>query len=353
MNAPDRPRPLASEDRLFTQHDFVLQSGVVLPRVTLGWQTFGQLNAARDNVIVYPTSYSARHGDLAWLIEAGVLDASRWFIVVPDLLGNGISTSPSHGALSYSAADGSPQRGFPLVTYYDNVELQRRMLAEVYGIDRIALVYGWSMGGMTAWHWAAAHPEMVERIAAVCATARCSTHNRMFIEGVRAALQADADCVDGWFDGPGLRGLEAMARVYASWCMSQDWYRESGWLEGGYASLDDFLQRSWIDWYRARNPNDLLAQFATWHAGDIGAHARFGGSTEAALHSIRARVLLMPGETDLYFRVEDNRREAALLRNATLAPIPSYWGHRAGNPRQGGTDLEFIRAQVQALLAAR
>jgi homoserine O-acetyltransferase/O-succinyltransferase len=64
-----------------------LQSGESLPGAELSWKTYGTLAPARDNVIVYPTSYSAHHTDLEQLIGPdGVLDPTRWFIVIPDML---------------------------------------------------------------------------------------------------------------------------------------------------------------------------------------------------------------------------------------------------------------------------
>ena len=97
-------------------------------------------------------------------------------------------------------------------------------------------------------------------------------------------------------------------------------------------------------------PEDLLAQLWTWQHGDISAHPDFGGDLAKALASIRAKVLLMPGDHDLYFRVEDNRRELAHLANGELKPIPSIWGHRAGNPLQCPEDARFIESAVKTLL---
>ena len=74
--------------------------------------------------------------------------------------------------------------------------------------------------------------------------------------------------------------------------------------------------------------------------------------TAHALRAIRARVLLLPGETDLYFRVADNAAELPLLARAELRPIPSIWGHRAGNPAQNPEDAAFLRKAVRELLAS-
>ena len=83
-----------------TQHgtydagDITLQSGACLPSARLSWKTHGTLSPARDNVIVYPTSYGAQHPDLEWLIGPDkILDPTRWFIVIPDMFGNGLSSS--------------------------------------------------------------------------------------------------------------------------------------------------------------------------------------------------------------------------------------------------------------------
>ena len=89
----------------------------------------------------------------------------------------------------------------------------------------------------------------------------------------------------------------------------------------------------------------------TWQQADISANELYGGDLGRALGAIKAKALVMPSETDLYFTVEDNRREVARMPNAELRPIPSIWGHRAGNPAQNPEDAKFLIAAVQELLA--
>ena len=73
-----------------------LQRGLTLPTAHLAYKTYGTLNSDKSNVILYPTSYGAHHTDIDWLIGSGrVLDPTRYFIVIPNQLGNGLSTSPS------------------------------------------------------------------------------------------------------------------------------------------------------------------------------------------------------------------------------------------------------------------
>ena len=332
---------------IFNAGDVVLQSGRTFPAMRIAYKTYGTLAPDRDNVIVYPTSFAAQHYDTEWLIRPdGILDSSRYFIIVPNLFGNGLSSSPSNTPWPLTG------NRYPDVTYHDAVRVQQRLLAEVFGIQRVKMVYGWSMGGMQAYHWAVAFPELVERIAVVCGSSRCAPHNAVFIEGVRAALQADSTFIDGAFTGRPVRGFRAMGRIYAGWALSQTFYREQAWRSLGFSSQEDFLVRSWEHTFSRRDPCDLLAQLWTWQHGDISAHPDFNSDLAAALRSIRAKVLLMPGDHDLYFQVEDNRLDLAHLRDAELRPIPSTWGHRAGNPAANPVDEAFIATAVRKLLAA-
>ena len=329
----------------FDAGDVVLQSGRTFPGMHIAYTTYGTLNADRSNVIVYPTSYSAQHTDTEWLVrDGGILDTSRWFVVIPNLFGNGLSSSPSNTAWPLTGDR------YPHVTYHDAVRVQQRLLAEVFGIETVKLVYGWSMGAMQAYHWASEFGERVERIAVVCGAARCAPHNSVFLDAVRAALTADPAWHDGVFREKPVRGFRAMGRLYASMALSQDFYRDEMWRGIGFSSLEDFLVRQWEASFARRDPADLLAQLNTWQHGDISDSPRFHGDLPEALRAISARVLLMPGDQDMYFRVEDNRRELAHLRHGALKPIPSAWGHRAGNPTQSPADAEFIRSAVHALL---
>ena len=73
----------------------------------------------------------------------------------------------------------------------------------------------------------------------------------------------------------------------------------------------------------------------------------YGGDLPRALAAITAKVLLLPSQTDLYFRVADNEAEQRHLRHAELRPIPSIWGHRAGNPTTEAADAAFLRTAVR------
>ena len=155
------------------------------------------------------------------------------------MFGNGLSSSPSNTRAPFDRAR------YPHFTLADNVRVQRRLLQEVFGVERVRLVYGFSMGAQQAFHWGALFPERVARIAAVCGSAKTSPHNFVFLEGVKAALTADPAWQDGWFATQPTRGFQAMGRVYAGWGLSQAFYREEVWRKLGYSSLEDFLIGNW------------------------------------------------------------------------------------------------------------
>src|SRR5215472_4065855 len=135
---------------VFEAGDVVLQSGLTYRGARLAYKTFGTLNADRSNAIVHPTSYGAQHPDLEWAVQPGkALDPTKYFVVIINKFGNGVSSSPSNTPPPFDRSR------YPQFTMTDNVRVQQRMMREVFGVERIKLVYGFSMGAQQAYHWAA------------------------------------------------------------------------------------------------------------------------------------------------------------------------------------------------------
>lgn len=333
---------------VFAAAEVTLQSGVTLPKIELAYKTYGELSSSRDNVIVYPTWFCGRHTGNEWLIgDHLALDARKYFIVVPNMLGNGLSSSPSHMPPPFAG------RNFPKVTVHDNVLLQHRLVTERFGVDRIALAVGWSMGAQQVYEWASFFPDMVERVAPLCGSAKTSRHNFVFLEGVKAALTADAAFNGGDYASAPKVGLAAMSRVYAGWALSQAFYREELDLKAlGFPSIEAFFIGFWEGLFGGVDANDILAMLATWQAADISRNAKYGGDFKLALANIKARALVMPCATDLYFPPEDSRLEVAAMPGAELDVIPSIWGHAAGAGLHP-PDIEYIDAALKRLLADR
>ncbi len=335
-----------SDHMIFDLGALTLQRGITLPAAKLAYRTYGTLAADKRNAILYPTSYGAHHTDIDWLVGPGkILDSSRYFIIIPNMFGNGLSSSPS------TLAEPFTRGRYPVFTHWDNVHAQQRLLNEVFGIETLRLAYGWSMGGQQALHWGAIFPGRVERIIALCTSARTSPHNKVFLEGIRATLQADPAWRDGYFSEKPVRGLRAFARVYAGWAQSQSFYREELWRGMGFASLEDFLVRAWEGNFMRRAGEDLLSMIETWMQSDISDNRIFNGDLKAALSAITARTVIMPSTTDLYFTAVDSEIECRSMPRADFRPIVSILGHRAGNPIMGAVEEAFIKKAVEDILA--
>jgi len=337
----------AVDYEIFEAGDLGLKSGETLRGARLAYKTHGNLNANKDNVVVFPTFFGGKHTQNEGMIGEGrALDPNKYFIVVPNMFGNSVSSSPSNAMPPYNRAL------FPSVSLYDNVSCQHRLVTEVFGIEKIALVTGWSMGAQQTFQWGSLFPDMVERIVPVCGSAKTSRHNFVFLEGVKAAITADDAWAGGAYEKPPLKGLKAMGRVYAGWAVSQAFYREEVYLDLGYPSLEDYL----VDFWEARrisaDANDLLSMIWTWQNSDISDNHLYNGDFSKALGAIKAKAIVMPGRTDLYFPPEDNEAEVAQMPNAELRPIESIWGHLAGGPGFNPVDSSFVDDALKEILAS-
>lgn len=322
-----------SDYDVFHLGDVELQSGETLLDAKLAYKIHGRLNKDGNNVVVLPTFMTGTHRRNEGFFGAGrAIDPAKHFIVSINLFGNGISSSPT-------VAD-PLQRGarFPKITLHDNVRCQRRLLAEVLGVNQVALVAGWSMAGCQAYEWATQCGDMVKAIAPICASAKTSPHNLVFLEGLKAALCADQEWNGGAYLFPPEIGLKAFARVYAGWAYSQRFYREGLYSKLGFDTIEDFLISWEDDHLKNWDANNLLAKLWSWQNADISANAAFSGNFVHALQSITARTIVISCRQDLYFTPDDNAIEVDHIRNGELRVYDSHWGHCAASP---GNDKVF------------
>jgi homoserine O-acetyltransferase/O-succinyltransferase len=330
----------------FAVPDFVLQKGGVLPEARLAFKTLGALNARRDNVVVAPTWYSGNHAG----VEAGLigrdraLNPEKYFIIIPNLLGGGVSSSPNNTPAPFD-------RGlFPRVTLYDNVRLQQLMLTQRFGIERIKLVSSWSMGGCQSFQWAAQYPDAVEAVVPLCGSAKTGAFNKVFLLSLRRALELDPVYADGFYTAPPLAGLKAFAAIYAGWGFSEPFYRTEAYRQFGAKDYAEFVEFYWEPAFIHHDANNLLAMLWTWLQGDISDNPLYNGDYALALRSIKARTIILPGQHDSYFSPTDSETEASLIQGAECRPIPSIWGHMTlWNP----ADAPFIDRALNDALGNR
>ena len=330
------------EPKVYELAGFQAQSGITFD-AKLVYQTYGELNAARDNAVVIPTFYGGRHTDNEYFMAPGrAVDPDKYFVVIPNMFGNGLSSSPSNtlGALGRAA--------FPLISLYDNVRAQHSLLTDHLGVKHIKLVVGFSMGAQQTFQWGALFSDMISAIAPICGSAKISAHNHLMVDGPKAALLADTAFNNGWYEKPPLTGILAFGRVYAGWLWSQTFFRERLYENLGLQSVEDVV-RFTQNYFLQNDANDLLAMAATWQHADISSNPIHNNDFEKALKAIKCAAIVMPSTSDLYFRVPDNEYEIQHKPNAELRPIESDYGHAAGFGANS-EDNEFIDQALSELL---
>ncbi|MGD1924904.1 MAG: alpha/beta fold hydrolase [Paracoccaceae bacterium] len=316
--------------------DLPLANGGVLRNALCRYGVWGKLNEAQDNLVLFPTRFGGTHEQNAFLIGKNrALDPEKYCIVVPNMLGNGESSSPSNTS------------DFPQVDHRDNVELQRRMLRLNFRDAPLRLAVGWSMGAQQSYRWAVEEPDRIMALITICGTARTTPHNRVFLEALLAALEADPDFATG---ATPRKGLRAVGRIYAGWAYSQPWLKRHAFtdeLYGGYTSLDDWLENYWDALFMARDAGNIVTCAKTWIANDVAD----GGDLPAALGRVTAKTLVMTASTDLYFTPADCIAEAAMIPGAEYRTIETDWGHMAGSG-QSPKDTRTIDAAIGEILNA-
>jgi homoserine O-acetyltransferase/O-succinyltransferase len=331
---------------LFDLGDFELDCGRILPGAQLAYETHGALNERRDNAILFPVMFSGASKHMEHLIGRGMaLDPEKYFIVVPNQLGNGLSSSPHNTA---APLDG-PR--FPKLSIYDDVRAQKKLLSERFDVQELQLVLGWSMGAQQTYAWAMNHPEMVKRAAPIAGTARTTPHDALFVEVFCEALRSDP----AWQQGDYAKasdvstGLKRLAHIFALMGLSSEFYRQRLWERLGFDSREAFLTGFWKAWFAPMDPNNLLCMADKWLRGEMGPVT---SDISKALTQIQAKTFVMTFEEDMFIKPEDCAAEQELIPGSELKRIPTLCGHFGMLPLFA-EDKERINSLLAQLIAMK
>lgn len=308
----------------FELGDFLLESGQVLADAKLAYAVHGQLNEAKDNAILFTIMFSGTSKNMAHYIGEGLaLDPTKYCIILPNQLGNGLSTSPHNTNAAQAMSK------FPQLSIGDDVQAQYRLLTEFFGIKQLQLVTGWSMGAQQTYEWAIRYPDMVKRAVPIAGTAKCTPHDRLYVDVFSETLKSDPAWNNGEYTEPHAcqLGLKRLAHVFALMGCCPEFYKQKDWEKLGFNSLEQSLTDFWEAWFSPMDPNALLAMADKWKNGD--SSARYDGSLENALKRITAKTYVVAFEKDMFIPVEDCRHEQQNIANSELKIIPSSMGHFA------------------------
>ncbi|BCS32800.1 homoserine O-acetyltransferase [Luteitalea sp. TBR-22] len=303
-----------------------LESGVVLPRVSVAYHTWGTLAPGGDNAVLVCHALTGSSDVSDWwgglIGPHGALDPSRDYVVCSNVLGSCYgSTGP--GTPEWDAVFGR-QPEAPAVTIRDVVHVQRQLL-EALGVRRLRLVIGGSMGGMQALEWALLYPGMVEAIAVLAAPAVHAPWAMALAEVQRQAIFADPE----WPHGRAAKGLAA-ARM-----MGMISYRSAQAFEARFgAGRHDASAPSVTRWLHRHGEKlvdrfDARAYVTLTHVLDSHDVGRGRGGVQAALARLHQPALVVGIDSDVLYLPDEMRGLARDLPAGELFWLESPHGHDA------------------------
>lgn len=306
---------------------FPLELGGSLPALRIAYDTYGEPNASRDNVVWVCHALTANSEVADWwphtVESGGFLDPSRHFVVCANILGSHYGTT---GPLHIDPATGRPWYGtFPRFTIRDMVAAHR-LLADHLGIGRIATLVGSSVGGFQAVEWAVGEPERIARLVLIATAAKASPWTIAIDEAQRMAIEADPSFGQPR-DDAGRAGLAAARAIglltyrgAAGYNLTQqdreelpDAHRASTYQRHQGEKL---CRR-----YNAYSYHAILKAFDTHDVG------RNRGGTASALSRIKARTLLVGIATDMLFPPAEMRALQRQIPGSEYREIDSPFGH--------------------------
>jgi homoserine O-acetyltransferase len=321
--------------------DFALEEGGTIKNCQLAVAAYGKLNAAKDNAILITTWYSGTSKIMSdvYVGKGRALDPDKYFIIIVNQIGSGLSTSP------HNADDPISMANFPKVRIADDVRAQHKLLTETFGITSLALVTGGSMGAQQTYEWAVAYPDMVRRAAPIAGTARTTDHDFLFADAVRDTLLSDPRFNGGDYAASSdvAAGLRNQATLWSVMGWSTEFYVQQRPKALGFETIDAFIDGFMNGYFGPMDPNDLLCLAWKWQRADVSRHT--GGDLAAALKRIKAKTFVLPIQTDMFFPPADCAREADLIPGAELRVLKTIDGHLG----LFGTDADYVR-QVEAHL---
>lgn len=323
------------EKKVFEMPSYTTTGGGTIKNVRIGWESYGTLNAAKDNAILVThyfsgTSHAAgkyKAEDKApgyWdaIIGPGkALDTDKYFIISSDTLVNLGAKDPNvvtTGPASINPDTGKPYgMSFPVVTIRDFVEVQKALLDSL-GIKTLHAVVGASMGSLQVFEWAASHPEMVKRAVPVIGGAEANAFLISWLNVWAAPIKLDPNWNNGDYYGKAepVKGLAEALKVVTLQANYWQWYdgkfgrkfaeegKDPRASMANQYEVEAFLDKAAAARAAISDANHflyLVKANQTFVAGN-------GGSLEEGLAKIKAPLLMIPSATDIVFFPDQNMR---------------------------------------------
>ena len=288
-----------------------LESGAVIEECRVGYRTFGKLDRTKSNLVLFPTWFTGTTQTLADIVPNEIVDTNRFFLVLVDSLGNGVSSSPS-------SSRGQARLKFPKFTIRDMVESQRRLVREVFGVEKVHTVIGISMGGMQSFEWAVSHPDEVGRIVPIVGSPQLATQDLLLWNAELHLLDDSVAYAKGEYrERPKIPALQELHWLN----LTTPKHRNGETSRAAFAAWDQTISSDtkfdWNDWHR---------QLEAMLAHDV-ARAD-NGDLAAAAKRVKAKALIIVAEHDHMVNPEPAKTFANAM-SATFVSLDTPCGHMA------------------------
>ncbi len=341
--------------RLGVKEPLRLDCGVEISDFPVSYQTYGELNADKSNVILVchaltgdqflaePHPITGKEGWWDLIVGPGkTIDTNQYFIICVNILGGCMGT--------YGPKETNPETGkpwgleFPVITITDMVRCQALLLDHL-GIEKLFAVTGGSMGGMQVLEWASMYPERTFTAIPIAAAAHHTAQNIAFHEVGRQAIMADPDWCGGDYMNQGKRPTQglAVARMAAhiTYLSDQSLHRKFGRrlqdrdaITYGFDAefqVESYLRHQGITFVDRFDANSYLYITRAMDYFDMA--AKHGGNLADAFKDTPVRFCVISFTGDWLYPTEENRRIVHALNsvaaNVSFAEIESDKGHDA------------------------
>ena len=295
--------------------DFRLRNGGVIHDFRLGYRTLGKLNAERSNAVLWPTWLGGKSEDLLQFVgPARVVDSSRYFVILVDAIGNGVSSSPSN-------SKSQPLMKFPEFIIRDMVESEHRLATDVLRLSHLRAVMGLSMGGMQTFEWAVTYPDFMDLLIPMAGSPQSTSFDKLLWTSQIDAIELDPAWNHGNPTGPLDRGLGLLEEI-GSMNLTSPAYRVAQTKPDGFdALLSDIRKGAKGDGGMA---SDRIRQRQAIIVLDI--PGELGITMEQSAIKVHAKLLVIVSPQDHLVNPEPAMKFAAAA-GATLVKLDSACGH--------------------------